>query len=186
MYRRLGSFVFALAALLIGSLTVQAAKPPLEPMYANGDIVYMSAPHGVPGPGADQHAQDFYVIAYSKADAGAPITLPSGYQPLCDPCFFPGAPVPAYREVVLEGAPGFGSTGTAGAYNPLWHVFLLVLNPAWENSLSFVPARSAADIDAGEAAGHFIPLNAILGNPGNPFEVDTGIYFLCVIVSPNA
>jgi len=183
MYRRLGSFVFALAAVMIATLQVQAAQPPLEPMYANGSIVDMSAPKGAPAGDSAQHAQGFYVIAYSNAGPGAPMTLPSGYQPLCNPCFFPGAPVPAYRETVLEGTPGFGNNGTAGAYNPLWHVFVLVLNPNWEFSPSFVPARSQAELDAGEAAGHFLPIN--FGHP-NPFEFDTGINFLCVIVSQSA
>src|SRR5215472_16495174 len=156
MYRRLGSVVFALAAVLIASLQVQAAKPPVEPMYGNGSIVYMSAPNAAPSGNSGEHAQGFYVIAYSFAPAGQPISTANGYHPLCDPCFFPGGPVPSYRETVLEGSPGFGSTGTAGAYNPLWHVFLLIPSPAWLNSPNFVPARSQSELDAGEAAGHFI------------------------------
>ena len=184
MTRRLVSLVFALATILVASLQVQAAKPPLEPMYANDTVVYMSAPHGVPAGNSANHAQGFYVIAYSFNPPGAPMTTANGYHPLCDPCPFPGPPVPSYRETVLEGSPGFGNAGTAGNYNPLWHVFLLIPNPAWLADPNFVPARSTSELDAGEAAGHFIPINA--GGPGNPFELDTGINFLCVIVSPNA
>ena len=183
MRGRLVALACALGAALFGVLQVQAAAPVLEPMYVNGVIVNMSAPKGVPAGNSGAHAQDFYVIAYSFAPPGAPITTANGYHPLCDPCLFPGAPVPAYRETVLEGAPGFGTNGTAGSYNPLWHVFLVVPNPAWLADPNFVPARSTADLDAGEAAGHFLPINP---GPGNPFELDTGINFLCVIVSSHA
>ena len=71
---------------------------------------------------------------------------------------------------------------TAGAYNPWWHVFLVVYNPAWINAQNFQPVKSVAALDAGEAAGEFLPIN-----PGaNPYEADTGIVFLCPLASGHA
>jgi hypothetical protein len=43
--------------------------------------------------------------------------------------------------------------------------------------------RSTAELDAGESNGMFLPINA--AGP-NPYEVDTGIVFLCNIVSQHA
>ena len=164
------------ATLAATMSTASAAKPVLEPMYANGATVYMAAPEKAVNAGAKNTAQEFYLIAY-------PGNVPAGVHPLCNfSC--PGPPdIPPVRDVVLEGAPGSGNMGTAGMYNPAWHVIALAYSPAWVANPSFKPATSAAEVDAGEAAGHFIPIN-----PGgaNMFEVDTGITFLCVLVSKNA
>ncbi len=182
MSRRLVSFAVALSAALSAALQVQAAAPVLEPMYANDSIVFMAAPNAVAAGGA-QTSQDFYIVAYSFAPPVAPITTANGYHPLCDPCLFPGGPVPAYRDVVLNGAPGFGTNGTASSFNPHWHVFVVVPSPTWLADPHFAPVRSAAELDAGEAAGHFLPINA---GGANPFELDTGFTFLCVLVSSHA
>jgi hypothetical protein len=50
-------------------------------------------------------------------------------------------------------------------------------------SKDFRPVTSAAELDAGEAAGMFLPIN---GGPGNPFEVETGNVLICPLVSPHA
>jgi hypothetical protein len=143
-------------------------------MYANDTVVFMSAPQRAVGDVAGQTAQDFYLIAYP--------VVPAGVHPLCDPCAEPPG-IPPFRDVVLNGSPGFGSDGTAGSFNPNWHVLLLVYSPAWLDDPAFAPARSAAEVDAGEAAGHFL-----VTAPGtdNPFELDTGIVFVCVLVSHRA
>jgi hypothetical protein len=173
MHRRLISAILAAGALSVSSVPALAAPPPLEPMYANDTTVFMSAPNAVAAGGVHT-AQDFYLIAYP--------VVPAGVHPLCDPCSQPPG-IPPFRDVVLNGSPGFGTSGTAGAFNPNWHVLLLVYSPAWLNDPAFQPARSAAEVDAGEAAGHFLPLA-----PGtdNPFELDTGIIFLCLLVSRHA
>ncbi len=54
------------------------------------------APRAVPAGGINT-SQDFYVVAYSFAPPDGPIATANGYHPLCDPCLFPGPPVPAYR-----------------------------------------------------------------------------------------
>ncbi len=182
MLRSIASIAVALSAALSAALPAQADGPVLEPMYANDTTVFMSAPRAVAAGGINT-SQDFYVVAYSFAPPDGPIATVNGYHPLCDPCLFPGPPVPAYREVVLSGAPGFGANGTAISFNPNWHVFLVVPTKTWLDDPNFAPVRSTTELDAGEAAGHFLPINF---GGANPFELDTGIMFLCVLVSRNA
>src|SRR6266851_5789458 len=128
MARHLASFAVALAATMYAVLSAEAAKPVLEPMYANDTTVFMSAPNAVAA-GGIQTSQDFYIVAYPFASPGA--ATPNGYHPLCDPCSFPGGPVPPFRDVVLNGSPGFGTNGTAQNFNPNWHVFLVIPTQAW-------------------------------------------------------
>ncbi|HET7421499.1 MAG TPA: hypothetical protein VFL27_14070 [Candidatus Dormibacteraeota bacterium] len=151
------------------------AAPALEPMYANDRTVFMAAPPQAAGEADPNVAQDFYLIAY-------PVLPINGRQPLCNFSCPGPSNRPPVRDVVLNGAPGFGLDGTAGAFNPNWHVLLLVYKTAWVVSPNFAPARSAAEVDAGEAAGHFLPI----ASGDNPYERDTGIVFLCVLVSSHA
>src|SRR5215469_9459270 len=172
--RRLVLFAAVVAAFVASSMGVARAEPALEPMYANDTTVYMSAPNAVP-PGGVNTSQDFYLIAY-------PI-VPVGVHPLCNFSCPGPSNLPQVRDVVLEGSPGFGTSGTAGSFDPNWHVLALAYSPAWLLDPNFQPARSAAEVDAGEAAGHFLPINS---GGENPFEVDTGVIFLCVLVSQHA
>ena len=182
MSKRILSALIAVGAVLLAALPAHAA-PQLERMYANDTIVFMSAPPSRAA-GAVQTSQDFYIVQYPTDPSLGPVAVSSnGYHSLCDPCLFPGPPVPPYRDVVLNGSPGFGTNGTAGTFNPHWHVFVLVPSPAWLADPKFAPVRSVAELDAGEAAGHFLPINA---GGANPFEVDTGITFVCVLVSSHA
>lgn len=174
MRRHFMAALIATGALVGTTLPALAAPPPLEPMYANDTVVFMSAPARAVGDVAGQTAQDFYLIDYP--------VVPSGVHPLCDPCAQPPG-IPPFRDVVLNGSPGFGADGTAGSFNPNWHVLLLVYSPAWLMDPAFTPARSAAEVDAGEAAGHFL---TVAQGTDNPFELDTGIVFVCVLVSHHA
>ena len=168
-------FVACVAGLASSWGVVGAAKPALEPMYSNDTTVYMSAPAHAVANGGKNTAQDFYLIAYP--------VVPPGVHPLCNFSCPGPSDIPQVRDVVLEGSPGFGKSGTAGSFNPSWHVLALAYSPAWLADPAFQPARSAAEVDAGEAAGHFLPINQ---GGANPFEFDTGIIFLCVIVSSHA
>ena len=182
MSKRILSAVIAVAAVLLAALPAHAA-PQLEPMYANDTIVFMSAPPSKAA-GAVKTSQDFYIVQYPTDPSLGPVAVSAnGYHSLCDPCLFPGPPVPPYRDVVLNGSPGFGTNGTAGSFNPNWHVFVVVPSPGWLADPKFAPVRSVAELDAGEAAGHFLPINA---GGANPFEFDIGITFLCVLVSNHA
>lgn len=166
-----------------------AGKPEIDPTYANGKTVYMIGTHVIPGaretmPNAYAHAQELYLLVYPPGTNGAPITLNSGYQPQCNPCFHPGLPpMFVYHDHVITGAPGMGINGTAGEYKAPWKMILLVYNPAYVNSNSFTPIKSEADIDAAEEAGNvFLPMF-----PGpNHYEFDTGNLLICPIVSSHA
>jgi hypothetical protein len=169
-------------------------KPEIDPTYANGKTVYMIGPHMIVNaratmPNAYAHAEELYIVAYPQATLPAPgagpITLPSGYQPQCDPCFHPGLPAPfVYHDHVITGAPGMGKNGTAGEFKAPWKIIVLVYNPAYVASPSFTPVTSAAALDAAETAGNvFLPINA---GGDNIYEVDTGNLLICPIVSSHA
>jgi hypothetical protein len=169
-------------------------KPEIDPTYANGTTVYMIGPRLIPNaraimPNAYEHAEELYLVVYPQqappAPGAPPITLPSGYQPQCNPCFHPGLPAPfVYHDHVITGAPGMGNNGTAGAYKAPWKIILLMYTPEYAASRTFTPLRSEAEIDAAETAGGvFVPLN-----PGgaNPYEVETGNLLICPTVSLHA
>jgi hypothetical protein len=173
---------------------VGTGKPEIDPTYANGKTVYMIGPHLIVNaretmPNAYAHAEELYLVTYPQATlptpGSGPITLPSGYQPQCNPCFHPGLPAPfVYHDHVITGAPGMGTNGTAGAFKAPWKIIVLVYNPDYASSPNFKPITSAADLDAAETAGNvFLPINR---GGSNVYEVDTGNLLICPIVSSHA
>lgn len=192
----------ALALATIGFVFVGAAsagKPDIDPTYANGQTVYMIGPHLIQGAATTQpnlyaNSEELYLLVYPQqtvpdpATAG-PITLPSGYQPQCNPCFHPGLPFPfVYHDHVITGAPGMGTNGTAGQFKGPWKIIVMMYNPLYAASPLFTPIKSAADIDAAEQPGKnvFVQLNADLSHGSNPYEVETGNVLICPLVSSNA
>jgi len=170
-------------------------KPEIDPTYANGETVYMIGPHMIVNaretmPNAYEHAQELYIVVYPQQTAPAPgagpITLPSGYQPQCDPCFHPGLPFAfVYHDHVITGAPGMGKNGTAGEYKAPWKIIVLMYNPAYVSSPTFTPIKSEAELDAAEQAGNvFLPINT--SGTGNSYEIDTGNLLICPTVSSHA
>lgn len=170
-------------------------KPEIDPTYANGTVVYMIGPHLIVNarttmPNAYAHAEELYLLVYPQASTpttgAGPITLPSGYQPQCNPCFHPGLPAPfVYHDHVITGAPGMGNNGTAGEYKAPWKIIVLMYNPAYVASPTFQPLTSAKAIDAAEQAGNvFLPINT--SGVGNPYEIDTGNLLICPTVSNHA
>lgn len=170
-----------------------AGKPDIDPSYANGQTVYMIGSHLIVNarqtmPNLYEHAEELYLLVFPQqgvpAPGAGPITLPSGYEPQCNPCFHPGLPAPfVYHDHVLAGAPGMGNDGTAGLMKGPWKIILLMYNPAYVASSTFTPLKSEDQIDAAELAGVFLPIN-----PGgaNPYEVETGNVLICPVVSPHA
>jgi len=188
-------FVVLTVLLMTGAFFVAngatAAKPEIDPTYANGQTVYMIGPHLIVGaresqPNLYAHSEELYLATYPVDPAtSGPITLPSGYQPQCNPCFHPGLP-PAfvYHDHVITGAPGMGTNGTAGAYKAPWKIIVLRYNPFYAMSPTFTPITSAADVDAAEAAGNvFLPINP---QGSNPYEIETGNVLICPTVSAHA
>jgi hypothetical protein len=179
---------------LSGVAAVGTGKPEIDPTYANGQTVYMIGPHLIVNaratmPNAYAHAEELYLVTYPQATlptpGSGPITLPSGYQPQCNPCFHPGLPAPfVYHDHVITGAPGMGTGGTAGVFKAPWKIIVLVYNPVYVTSPTFKPIKSTADVDAAEAAGNvFLPINS---GGANVYEVDTGNLLICPIVSSHA
>jgi len=122
-------------------------KPELDPTYVDGKVVYMVGPHLIVNaretqPNLYAHAPELYLLVYPQQDVptidSPPITLPSGYEPQCDPCFHPGLPAPfVFHDHVITGAPGMGNDGTAGEMKAPWKLILLVYNPAYASSPHF-------------------------------------------------
>jgi hypothetical protein len=181
----------AAAAALLGS-SAQAAKPEIDPTYANGQTVYMIGPKLIEGAATTQPhlyatAEELYLLVYPLNPNGTDTdqkTLPSGYKPQCDPCYHPGLPGTfVYHDHVLVGAPGFGKNGTALDNKGPWRIILLMYNPEVASAPNFTPITDAADLATAEAEGEFLPINQ---GPGNPFEIETGNVLICPVVSPNA
>jgi hypothetical protein len=167
------------------------AAPEIDPSYANGQTVYMIGAHRKTNPSPQELAQapELYLLSYPLNGAGCttncpPMTLPSGYQPQCNPCFHPGLPIPfVYHDHLLTGAPGFGKDGTAGSFKGPWQIVVLVYNPAFAFSPGFTPITSDEALDTAEAAGEFLPINQ---GASNPYEVATGSLLICPLVSSHA
>ena len=192
MRYRFSVLLLGLVALgLVFGASAFADKPEIDATYANGQTVSMIGPHLIvnasqTNPNLYTHAEELYLLSY-PAGTGGPITLPSGYQPQCNPCFHPGLPAPfVYHDHVLTGAPGLGTNGTAGEFKGPWKIIVLAYNPAYASSPSFTPIKSADDIDAAEGAGVFLPINADHAAGPNPYEVDTGNVLICPTVSSHA
>jgi hypothetical protein len=191
MRLRFISLVAALGAcaLVFNSVAV-ADKPEIDPTYADGQTVYMIGSHLIPGaresmPNAYAHAEELYLAVYPQPPGFTPgpaITLPSGYQPQCDPCFHPGLPAPfVYHDHVITGHPG---PGTATDYKAPWKIVIVVYNPLWAMSPLFQPVKSEEALDAAEASGTvFLPINP---TGTNHYEVEPGNLLICPTVSSHA
>ena len=171
-----------------------SGKPDIDPTWANGTLVYMIGPKLIVGaresmPNAYAKAEELYLIVFPQATLPAPgagpITLPSGYQPNCNPCFHPGLPAPfVYHDHVITGAPGMGHDGTAGEFKAPWKIIIMMYDPHYAASPNFHPITSANAIDAAEQAGGvFLPFNQ---GAANPFELEPGNLLICPIVSKHA
>jgi len=169
-------------------------KPEIDPTWANGTLVYMIGPHLIEHaretmPNAYAKAEELYLVVFPQATTPAPgagpITLPSGYQPNCNPCFHPGLPAPfVYHDHVITGAPGFGNDGTAGEFKAPWKIIILMYDPHYAFSPNFHPLTSASAIDQAEKdGGVFLPINQ---GGANPYEVEPGNLLICPIVSKHA
>jgi hypothetical protein len=181
---RFRAWAVVIAALLIPA-AASAAKPEIDPSYAEGKTVYMIGPHVIFGAAQSQpnlyaHAEELYLVAFPQEALTTP--LPSGYVPQCNPCFH--APPPfIFHDHVLTGAPGLGKNGTAGAYKAPWKIILVMYTVEWVRSKDFVPVKSVAELDQAEADGK---LQVLDRNAANPYEIDTGNLLICPFVAPEA
>lgn len=195
--RRIVIAALAVVALLTSAFAVfrtanapvaHAATPEVDVVYANGETMYMIGPHLITGASPQELAQsaELYVLVFplnsnpTCASNCPRITLPSGYQPQCDPCFHPGLPpTVAYHDHVLSGAPGFGTDGTAGDNNGPWQIIVMTYKPSYVMSPNFKPITRDEDLDAAIAAGDFLPI----GSGSHPYQIFTGNILICPVVS---
>jgi hypothetical protein len=184
--RVLAACLQALGLVAILAVPGWAQKPDVDPTYANGTTVYMIAPKIIanPAPNLLAQAPPLYLLVYPVNPTGSTtlgrITLPSGYQPQCDPCFHPGLPLPlVYHDHLITGAPGFGKDGTAGSFKGPWRLVIMIYNPAVALAPGFQPITSDEDLDAAKAVGAFLPVSS---GP-DPYEIETGSVVICPVVS---
>jgi hypothetical protein len=172
-----------IAALVAGALVLApvaaTAAPGTDLAYADGATYEMLGATLVTNasPGV-LNAPPLYILAFPEpAGTTAPITLPSGYQPQCNPCL--QEPL-AYHDHLLTGEPGSGTAGTAGSYRAPWRIVLMVYSHAYASSLGFVPVTSDTQLAAAEAAGDFTPIN-----PSGPdhYQIWTNNVLICPIVA---
>lgn len=182
------AIVLAVAAFVfvVNANVTRAASPQeVDPSYANGTTVYMLGAKLItdPNPSLLDTAPPLYGLAYPvAAGTTGPITLPSGYQPQCNPCdHFP--PAFHYHDHILAGAPGFGLDGTAQDNKGPWKIIIMMYNPSVAYSPTFKPLMDDESIKAAEAAGEFLPINANLAHGPDRFQIDTGMVLICPLVS---
>jgi hypothetical protein len=181
------TILVAVSILSAAVLVTSAAGPCTEKAYANGEefCIHVTKIITHPSKGLLKTAEPIYIAAYfplpqgcdpSNESSCGPETLPSGYQPLCNPCFHGGAlnNYP-YHDHVISGAPGFGRNGTNGVMKGPWILIIVAYNSTYSNETSFKPFMSTSGIATGEKEGDFQVIN-----PGadNPYEINTGIVII--------
>lgn len=186
MYRTLPLALAAAVALLAGAGSSLADPPGLDAAWANGTTVYMSKPTAItnPSPNLLASSPPLYILKFPTPQTSGPLSLPSGYQPQCDPCA--NEPV-LYHDHLLPSAPGYGTDGTAGDYEGPWRVIVLVYNPRYAYSPTFQPVTSDEDLGRAIAAGDFLQLNPTLPTDDPAaYEVLTDTVLICPVVSAHA
>ncbi len=180
------AFLLVLSVVSAVSPVAKAAGPCAETTYANGQLycIFIAKIIPNPSPGLLATSEPLYIASYALPDGcgtGNPTncgteTLPSGYRPLCNPCFHGGAlnNFP-YHDHVISGAPGFGNDGTAGDMKGPWVLILVAYDPTYSNTLTFTPFKSISAIASGELAGDFLPINP---TAPNPYEINTGVVII--------
>ena len=148
-----------------------AGKPGYEPAYYGGSTVTINAIEVPQNTGPLTHASaDFYQVAYPPTQA----LWPS--NPQCNPCDHDqnGIQFTDFHDHVLDSIP---SDPGHGNFTPLWHVWVIIpadMSLAGQTAYAArLPMKSEAAIDAAITAGIAT-------------KIDTGFYFLCAVVSPNA
>ncbi len=180
------ALAIAAAALLAGAGGALADPPTLDAAWANGTTVFMSKPTAItnPTPNLLASAPPLYILKFATSQTSGPLSLPSGYQPQCDPCS--NEPV-LYHDHLLPSAPGYGTNGTAGDYEGPWRVVVLVYKPSYAYSPGFTPVTSDEQLGQAIAAGEFRQLNQNLpSDDPAAYELATDTVLICPVVSSHA
>jgi hypothetical protein len=166
--------------------TAQGMPPGYEPAYVNGTTVTINAIEVKQNP-TDQAQADFYEVVYPfDPVTGDELTDYWPSPPQCNPCDHQGNGITPddFHDHVLDSQP---SNPGHGAYNALWHVYLIMPNytaSATHNMavdamlMSMLPVKS-------EDAVNELTSTMVDGVPiAN--KIDTQFYFICDVVSSNA
>ncbi len=180
--RRLLFVLVATVVFVAFPLGAPAAGPKTELVYADGQTYTMVGATLVTNasPGILK-APPIYILGFPTAPGtDGPITLPSGYQPQCNPCS--QEPV-AYHDHLVTGAPGEGTNGTSGSdYKAPWRIVVMMYNPAFSSRSDFHPVTSDDDLAAAEAAGEFLEINP---TGSDPYQIWTNNVLVCPIIRHN-
>jgi hypothetical protein len=171
-----------LTAFVTQPASASAAGPPsAETVYVQGQTAEINTGAAVlfdASAGLLRHASPIYIIGFPVAEGTTgPITLPSGYEPQHNGV--PPAPIP-YHDHVLAGAPGLGTSGTAGQYGAALRVVEMRYSSSYAYSAGFVPITSADQIPAAEAAGQLEIINP--GAP-DPYQIWTTTVLIRPIIA---
>jgi hypothetical protein len=177
MKRLLAALLLTAALLLIPTAV---AAPDTELVYADGHAYQMLGAtlvtNASPGLLA---APPLYVLGF-PATGTSPITLPSGYQPQCNPCL--QEPI-SFHDHLITGAPGLGTNGTsAGNYRAPWRIVIMLYTHAYAYSPDFKPVTNDDQLAAAEAAGDFAPINR---DGAGPYQIWTNSILICPITTKN-
>jgi hypothetical protein len=167
-------------ALVLGLASAEASGPLTENVYVDGQTYAINTGAAVIFDASDgllNHASPMYLIGFSVVPGTTGlITLPSGYQPQNN-----GLPSPVpYHDHVLTGAPGLGTSGTAGDYGAPLRIVMMRYTLAYTYDPAFVPVTSVDQIAAAEAAGKFQVINA---GATDPFQLWTTTILVRPILS---
>jgi len=182
--RKCALLVLALVSV-VGALAFAAgavANTQTENVYVDGQPYAINTGAAVvfdASPGLLEQSSPMYLIGFTVLPGTmGPITLPSGYQPQNN-----GLPSPVpYHDHVLRGAPGLGTSGTAGDYGAPLQIVRMQYTFDYTYDPAFVPITSVDQIAAAEAAGKLLVINA--GAP-DPYELWTSTILVRPIVGPH-
>jgi hypothetical protein len=178
----LSSSALILVVVALGFASGAVADTQTENVYVDGQTYAINTGAAVvfdASPGLLEHSSPMYLIGFTvRPGTTGPITLPSGYQPQNN-----GLPSPVpYHDHVLTGAPGLGTSGTAGNYGAPLQIVRMQYTLAYTYDPAFVPITSVDQIAAAEAAGKLLVINA--GAP-DPYQLWTTTVLVRPIVGPH-
>ncbi len=178
----LTSFAVFTVVIALAFVTAALAEPQTENVYADGQTYAINTGAAMvfdASAGLLKQSSPIYLIGFTVIPGtSGPITLPSGYQPQNN-----GLPSPVpYHDHVLMGAPGLGTSGTAGSHGATLRLVRMQYTLAYTYDPAFVPITSVDQFAAAEASGKLVIMN-----PGasDPYQLWTSTIFVRPIVGPN-
>jgi hypothetical protein len=178
----LSSFALISVVATLAFVSGAVADTQTENVYVDGQTYAINTGAAVifdASPGLLEQSSPMFLIGFTVLPGTTgPITLPSGYQPQNN-----GLPSPVpYHDHVLTGAPGLGTSGTAGNYGAPLQIVRMQYTLAYTYDPAFVPITSVDQIAAAEAAGKLLVINA--GAP-DPYQLWTTTVLVRPIVGPH-